>query len=270
MKPNGKITASVLWEKKKAGKKIVAITAYDYFSTRIVDEMGVDVILVGDSLGMVFLGYENTLRVSMEEMLHHTRAAVRARPKGLLVADMPFISYQPSVRDAVYNAGRFIREGGATAVKVEGGREMADKISAILAAGIPVMGHLGMRPQQTLRMEGYRVQGREGKAAKKMIEDAKILEKLGVFAIVLECVPALLAKKISKALRIPVIGIGAGPHCDGQILVLHDMVGFTDFPKPKFVKRYADMATLMRKAVHRYKQEVLSGAYPDERFSYKE
>ncbi len=264
-----KITASCLHEKKQRGEKIVAITAYDNMSAKIVDTAGVDVILVGDSLGMVFLGYENTMRVAMEEMLHHMRAVTRARPRALLVGDMPFMSYHGSSRDAVLNAGRFVRDGGAQAVKLEGGAEVADKIRAILDSGIPVMGHLGMRPQQTLRVEGYRVQGRDARSAAEMMKDAKLLEKLGVFALVLECVPAALARKISRALKIPTIGIGAGIDCDGQILVLHDLIGFTDFPKPKFVKRYLDMATLMKKAVAQYKKEVVKGIYPDEEHSYK-
>ncbi len=254
--------------KKGRGEKIVALTAYDCFSAKLLDEQGLDVILVGDSVGMVFYGYESTLRVTMEDMLHHARAVTKAKPKALVVADMPFLSYQPSLRDAVHNAGRFIRDAGADAVKLEGGREMADKIKAVLDTGIPVMGHLGMRPQQTLRVEGYKVQGRDRRGAAQMLADAKLLEKLGVFAIVLECVPTALARKISRALKIPTLGIGAGPYCDGQILVLHDLIGFTDFPKPKFVKRYADMATLMRKAVYRYKKEVLSGAYPDDSHAY--
>ncbi len=262
------MTASLLREKKQRGEKIVAITAYDNLSAKIVDEIGVDVILVGDSLGMVLLGYDNTMRVTMEEMLHHTRAVTRARPKAILVGDMPFMSYHASARDAVQNAGRFVRDGGAQAVKVEGGSEMADKIQAILDSGVPVMGHLGMRPQQTLRVEGYRVQGRDAKTAAQMLKDAKQLEKIGVFALVLECVPTALARKISRALKIPTIGIGAGKDCDGQILVLNDLIGFTDFPKPKFVKRYLDMATLMKKAVYRYKKEVVGGIYPDEMHSY--
>lgn len=246
----------------------MAITAYDNLSAKIVDEIGVDVILVGDSLGMVLLGYENTMRVTMEEMLHHTRAVTRARPKAMLVGDMPFMSYHASTRDAVQNAGRFIRDGGAQAVKVEGGSEMAEKIQSILDSGVPVMGHLGMRPQQTLRVEGYRVQGRDAKTAAQICKDAKLLEKIGIFALVLECVPSALARKISRALKIPTIGIGAGKDCDGQILVLNDLIGFTDFPKPRFVKRYLDMATLMKKAVYRYKQEVVGGMYPDEKHSY--
>lgn len=256
-------------DKKKRGEKIVAVTAYDYLSAKIVDEVGVDIVLVGDSLGMVLLGYENTLRVTVEEMLHHMRAVSRARPKALLVGDMPFLSYQPSVRDAVHNAGRFVRDGGAQAVKVEGGGEIADKIKAILDSGVPVMGHLGMRPQQTLRVEGYRVQGKTRKDADALLKDAKLLEKLGVFSLVLECVPTDVARKISSALKIPTIGIGAGKYCDGQILVLHDLVGFTQSPKPKFVKRYADMSTLMKKAVHQYKREVVAGVYPDHGHSYE-
>ena len=264
-----KITPSALLEKKRRSEKIVALTAYDHFSAKVLDAVGVDIILVGDSLGMVFLGYENTMRVTMEEMLHHTRAVTRARPRAMLVGDMPFLSYQTSVRDAVTNAGRFVRDGGAQAVKVEGGREVSEQIRAILNAGIPVMGHLGMRPQQTLRVEGYRVYGKDKREATRIWEDAILLQKLGVFALVLECVPAVLARKIGKALRIPVIGIGAGKDCDGQILVLHDLMGFTDFPKPKFVKRYLDMATLMKKAVHQYKKEVLLGIYPGKEHSYE-
>ena len=268
MKTN-KITPSFLSEKKKRKEKIVAVTAYDYLSAKIVDEVGVDVILVGDSLGMVLLGYDSTLRVTVDEMLHHMRAATRARPRALLVGDMPFLSYQPSVRDAVQNAGRFVRDGGAQAVKVEGGHEMADRIKAILDAGVPVMGHLGMRPQQTLRVEGYRVQGKKRQDAEALLKDAKLLEKLGVFSVVLECVPTSVARKISAALKIPTIGIGAGKYCDGQILVLHDLLGFTQAPQPKFVKRYADMATLMKKAVSQYKREVRAGVYPDASHSYE-
>jgi 3-methyl-2-oxobutanoate hydroxymethyltransferase len=264
-----KIIASQLQAKKKYGEKIVALTAYDYLSAKLLDESGVDILLVGDSLGMVVLGYDNTLRVTVEEMLHHTRAVARARPKAMVVTDMPFLSYQPSVRDAVYNAGRLLREGGAEAVKIEGGEEVVDKIRAILDAGIPVVGHLGMRPQQTLRVGGYRVQGRDPKDADRMLRDARLLEEVGVLAIVLECVPTDVARTISQALRIPTIGIGAGKDCDGQILVLHDLMGFTNGSQPKFVKRYADMATEMKNAVTRYKQEVLAGSYPDKDHSYE-
>ncbi|MEW6482389.1 MAG: 3-methyl-2-oxobutanoate hydroxymethyltransferase, partial [bacterium] len=222
-------------QRMKGEKKIVALTCYDFQMAKILDSAGVDIVLVGDSLGMVVLGYENTLPVTMEEMLHHTKAVKRGIKNSLLVGDMPFLSYKVSIKDSLYNAGRMIKEGGASAVKLEGGIEIIPTIKAILDADIPVMGHIGLRPQAIHKMGGYKVQRDE-----MLIEEAKALEEAGIFSLVLECIPESLAKRISEALKIPTIGIGSGIHCDGQILVLNDMIGLTE-RSPRFVRRYLNM-----------------------------
>ncbi len=254
--------------KKAAGEPIVMITAYDYPTARVVDEAGVDIILVGDSLGMVVLGYENTLPVTMEEMLIHTAAVVRGSERALVVGDMPFMSYQLSPQQALDNAGRFIKEAGAHAVKLEGGEEVLEAIRKITSAGIPVMGHIGLTPQSIHRIGGYRVQGKDEEGAARLKKDAKLLEEAGCFSVVLEAVPAQLAKEITESLSIPTIGIGAGPHCDGQVLVFHDVVGIFQEFKPKFVKRYANLRQQMLDAVKSYVEEVRSGVFPDEEHSY--
>jgi len=257
-----KLPLTELQDRKKRGPKITMLTAYDYPTARIVDASGIDLILVGDSLAMVCLGHPDTVSVTMEEMLHHTAAAARGAERALVVGDMPFLSYQVSEEEAVRNAGRFVKEARADCVKLEGGLSQADKVEAIVRAGIPVMGHIGLTPQTATQLGGFKVQGRDPSAAKKLKEDAKALEAAGAFAVVLECVPSNLAGQITKAIRIPTIGIGAGPYCDGQVLVLHDLVGLFDRFTPKFVKKYADLSQQIRNAAQAYKAEVESGAFP--------
>ena len=238
------------------------LTAYDYPTAMAIDNAGIDSILVGDSLAMVVLGYENTLPVTMEEMLHHARAVARGAKAPLLVGDMPFMSYQVSVEDAVRNAGRFLQQGGMDAVKLEGGRERADAVRAIVNAGIPVMGHLGLTPQSVNQLGGFRAQGKTASAAKRLFEDAQILEEAGAFSLVLESVPARLANYISKHISIPTIGIGAGAGCDGQVLVTHDLLGLFERFTPKFVKQYASLHETMKKAFAEYSDDVESGVFP--------
>ncbi len=257
-----KTTVSTLKEKKARGEKIVMITAYDFPAAKVANEVGVDLILVGDSLGNTVLGYDNTLPVTMDMMIHHTKAVVRGAGETFVVGDMPFLSYHLSINEAVANAGRFLKEAGSQAVKLEGGEEKAEVTKAIVEAGIPVLGHIGLTPQTVHQMGGFKVQGKNKEQAEKLLRDAKILEKAGCFAIVLECVPAQLAEVISKSISIPTIGIGGGPGCDGQVLVWHDIMGITQNMKPKFVKRYADLYTEMVKAVKTYKEEVEQGVFP--------
>jgi 3-methyl-2-oxobutanoate hydroxymethyltransferase len=257
-----KLSIPELQERKTRGPKITVLTAYDYPTARIVDRAGVDMVLVGDSLGMVCLGYPDTVPVTMEEMLHHTAAAARGTEHAVVIADMPFLSYQVSVEEAVRNAGRLFQKGRADGVKLEGGVTQADKIEAIVRAGIPVMGHIGLTPQTATQLGGFKVQGRDPKVAKQLLEDAKAVQEAGAFSVTLECVPSSLAAQITQALSIPTIGIGAGPHCDGQVLVIHDLVGLFERFTPKFVKRYANVAEGIRAAVEAYKAEVESGAFP--------
>ncbi|MBK9923828.1 MAG: 3-methyl-2-oxobutanoate hydroxymethyltransferase [Anaerolineales bacterium] len=257
-----KVTTLTYRQKKERGEMITMLTAYDYPSAMAMDRAGVDSILVGDSLAMVVLGYENTLPITMEEMLHHARAVARGAKSALLVGDMPFMSYQVSVEEAVRNAGRFLAQGGMDAVKLEGGRERADTIRAIVSAGIPVMGHIGLTPQSINQLGGFRAQGKTAVAAKRLIEDALILEEAGCFSIVLEAVPARLAELISKKLSIPTIGIGAGNGCDGQVLVTHDVLGLFDRFTPKFVKQYADFHREMQKAFADYIEDVETKRFP--------
>jgi len=257
-----KVTTLTYRQKKERGEIITMLTAYDYPTAMSMDKAGVDSILVGDSLAMVVLGYENTLPVTMEEMLHHCRAVARGAKTSLLVGDMPFMSYQVSVEDAVRNAGRFLQEGGMDAVKLEGGRERADAIRAITGAGIPVMGHIGLTPQSVHQMGGFRAQGKTAIAAKRLVEDALLLEEAGCFSIVLESVPARLAKLISKKLSIPTIGIGAGNGCDGQVLVTHDLLGLFDRFTPKFVKQYANFHHAMQRAFADYIEDVETKRFP--------
>lgn len=247
---------------KEQGEPIVMVTAYDTPTARCVDRAGVDVILVGDSLGMVVLGYESTLQVTMEDMVRHTAAVRRARPQALLVADMPFLSYQVSIERAVDNAGRLVREGGADAVKLEGGRPMLPAIEAIIRASIPVMAHLGLTPQSILRFGGYRVQGRGRAAETDLLADAEALAGAGAFLIVLEGIPQSLGRQITETVPVPTVGIGAGPGTDGQVLVLHDLAGLTEEPLPRFVKRYGEVGEAIRSAVERFSGEVRSGQYP--------
>ena len=263
------MTAKKIIEKKKNGEKIVTITSYDYSFAKIVDECGIDLILVGDSLSMVILGYKNTLAVTMEEMIHHTKAVSRGVSNAMIVGDMPFLSYKINIQEAVRNAGRFIQEGGAEAVKVEGGTKICPTIEAIIDADIQVMGHIGLTPQAVYEFGGFLVQGKTIETAKNLILDAKNLEKSGVFSIVLESIPWQIAKLITKSIDIPTIGIGAGSYCDGQILVINDMLGlFTDF-KPKFLKYFGDVGKSVRNALFNYKNEVEKGLYPDREHSYE-
>ena len=263
-----RITPQVLRSKKERGERISLITAYDYPTALAVEQAGIDAILVGDSLGMVVLGYETTLPVTMEEMLHHCRAVARGAKVAHLIGDMPFMSYQASPADAVRNAGRFLQEGGMDTVKLEGGREVIPKVKAIQAAGIPVMGHLGLTPQSIRKFGGYKTQGKSAAAAFKLIEDALRLEDAGCYALVLEAVPDRVAGLIAHRLQIPVIGIGAGAECDGQVLVAHDILGMFDGFAPKFVKRYADLRGVITQAVRDYIQDVSLGRFPDPEHSY--
>ena len=261
-----KITIHKLLEMKRHGQKISALTAYDYFTTRIMDEVGIHLILVGDSLGMAVLGYENTLPVTMDEMVHHTKAVARAKPRALLVADMPFMTYS-TVRTALENAGRFI-QAGAEAVKLEGGESILDQVRALVGAGIPVLGHIGLLPQSILETGGYKIQGRTPQSAERVLRDAKAIEQAGVFAMVIEGTTTVVAEQVTKSVSVPTIGIGAGPHCDGQVLVSNDMLGLFTWFTPKHVKRYADLSEEMRKAFAAYKSEVESGKFPGEAQSF--
>ncbi len=257
-----KNTAITFREAKAKGEKITMLTAYDYSMAKIIDSSGINGILVGDSVGMVCLGYEDTISVTMEDMIHHTRAVARGTENALVVADMPFMSYQTSVYDAVFNAGRLMKEGRAQCVKLEGGVDMCDRIEAITKASIPVMAHIGLTPQSVNSLGGFKVQGKSEEAAKELIEAAKAVEKAGAFSVVLECVPAKLSEIISKEISIPTIGIGAGASCDGQILVYQDMLGmFNDFT-PKFVKKYADLGATMTEAFKAYIEDVSKGVFP--------
>ncbi len=264
-----KITINDFLDKKHRGEKLVLLTAYDYPFGRIVDEAGVDGILVGDSLSMVVQGLSNTLPVTMDEMVYHTKIVSRAVQNAMVIGDMPFMSYQASVGEAVRNAARFLKEAGAKAVKIEGGSEVLDQIKTIIRAEIPVMAHVGLTPQAIYRMGGYKVQGRTEDAQKRLIEDAHKLEDAGVFSIVLEAMPVDLAKRITEELVIPTIGIGAGPHCNGQILVLHDVIGLFERFVPKFVKRYANLKKETLSAIKAYKKEVEQGIFPSETESFE-
>ena len=255
-------------EMKQRGEKITMLTAYDYPTARVIDEVGIPMILVGDSLGMVVLGYESTIPVTIEEMLHHTKAVVRGTKQALVVGDMPFMTYHISLSDAQRNAARFIQEGGAQAVKLEGGVTIAEKVNAIVSCGIPVMGHLGLTPQSIHQLGGYKVQGKTEAAARRLLEDAKTLEQAGAFAIVLETVPTPLATLITQRISIPTIGIGAGKGCDGQVQVVSDILGlFTDFV-PKHTKQYARLADTIRAAITEYDREVKAGSFPAEEQSF--
>ena len=262
-----KWTASKL-KALKGEKKIAMLTAYDALTASLVDDADIPAVLVGDSLGMTVLGYDTTLPVSMEEMLHHTAAVSRGVEHALVIADMPFMSYQPSIAMGLENAGRFIKEARADAVKIEGGAVRRELIEALVSNGIPVLGHIGLTPQSIKEMGGYKVQGKTPEQARKLMDDAMALEQAGVFAIVLECIPAALGEMLSKALTIPTIGIGAGPGCDGQVLVFTDLLGISDKPVPGFVRKYADLNPLIRQALAAYREDVESGAFPTEKQTY--
>ena len=256
-------------QKMKAdGEKISVLTCYDHPTARIIDGCGIDILLVGDSLGVVFSGYDNTLPVTMDDMVYHTRAVMRAQPKALVVADMPFLSYQVDLGQARHNAGRLIKEGGAAAVKLEGGSNVAATIRAIVDMDIPVMAHIGLTPQSIHRMGGYKVQGKKENQAEQLLLDAAAVVEAGAFAVVLEGIPQSLAARITGELPVPTIGIGAGPHCDGQVLVIHDILGLCEKYSPKFVKRYADVRSLIADAVTRYIAEVREGEFPTEGHSF--
>ena len=263
-----RVTVSQIRDMKLKGEKIAMLTAYDYVTAKLVDESGIPLILVGDSLGMVVLGYESTIPVTMDEMIHHTKAVVRGAKNALVIGDMPFMTYHISVPDALRNAARFIQEGGAQAVKLEGGEVVAETVRRIVQCGIPVMGHIGLTPQSVHQLGGFKVQGKSAEAAKKLLKDAKSLEEAGAFAVVLESVPAPLSKIITERLTVPTIGIGAGINCDGQVQVISDILGaFTDFV-PRHAKRYAALAETIKNVATSYAAEVKSGAFPTEKQSY--
>ena len=263
-----RININQIKEMKQKGEKITMLTAYDYSTAKIVDEVGIPLILVGDSLGMVVLGYESTIPVTMDEMIHHTKAVVRGTKQAMVIGDMPFMTYHVSVDDALRNAARFIQEGGAQAVKLEGGVTVAEKVRRIMECGIPVMGHIGLTPQSIHQLGGFKVQGKTPEAAVRMLKDAQALDEAGAFAIVLETVPAPLATLITQEISIPTIGIGAGIGCDGQVQIINDMLGsFTDFI-PKHAKQYAKLADIIRAAVTEYDNEVKAGTFPTDKQSF--
>lgn len=268
MSTRGKVTIKTLMDMKKREEKIAMLTAYDYQVASLIDKAGVEVILVGDSLGMVVLGYENTIPVTLEEVIHHLKAVTRARPRAFVVGDLPFMSYQAGAEDAVRSAGRLLKEGGAEAVKLEGGKRMEAVLEGIIGADIPVMGHIGLTPQSLHHFGGYRVQGKDRASADRLLEDAFFLEEVGCFSLVLEGIPWQLARRITEKLSIPTIGIGAGPYCDGQVLVVNDLLGMAADFTPKFVKRYAEVGRIVTDAVTRYVREVKEGKFPDMNHSY--
>lgn len=263
-----KITPVDIQAMKNEGKKITMLTAYDYPMALLEDRAGIEIILVGDSLGMTVLGYENTIPVTMDEMIHHTKAVSRGAKYPLIIGDMPFMSYNASEREAILNAGRFMKEGGADAVKLEGGASVKDIVKALVKAGIPVMGHIGLTPQTISMLGGFKVQGKDAEAAQKIIDDALFLEDAGAFSVLLEAVPAPITKRVTERLKVPTIGIGAGVHCDGQVLVVHDLLGLFDRFTPKFAKRYVNLSEHILKAFESYREEVLKGAFPTDQHSF--
>jgi 3-methyl-2-oxobutanoate hydroxymethyltransferase len=254
---------------KERKERFAMLTAYDALSARLIDEAGIPLILVGDTLGMVMLGYDSTVPVTMDEMLHHTAAVARGTTNAFVVGDMPFMSYQASVEEGLRNAGRFLKEAGANGIKLEGGGRTVDLVARMTESGIPVMGHLGLTPQSVNQLSGYRVQGRGDEQAHRIVQDAKDLEAAGVFAVVLEAVPAALAKQVTESIGVPTIGIGAGPDCDGQVLVYHDFLGITSGRLPRFVKRYAEVGDAIKRAAEDFAREVAEGAYPGPEHSYE-
>jgi len=266
--PRAKITAPAIVALKRKGEPISVVTAYDFPTARFADQAGVEILLVGDSVGTVMLGYESTLPVTMEDMLHHVRAVTRAKPSALVVGDMPFMSYQVSTEQAVQNAGRLVQEGGADAIKLEGGARVAEAVQRIVEAGIPVMGHLGLTPQSVLAFGGYKVQARGEADQERLLADARTLERAGCFSLVLEGIPARLGAAVTRELTIPTIGIGAGVQCDGQVLVTHDLLGLFHGHQPKFVRRYAELGTATRDAFARYVADVKARRFPSDAESY--
>ncbi len=263
-----KITIADLQQKKETGQKITMITAYDYPTASLADQAGIDTILVGDSLGMVMLGYESTVPVTMDDMIHHSKAVVRGTKYGFVLGDMPFMSYQVSVAKAIENAGRFIKEAGCDCVKLEGGTEVTPVVKAIVDAGIPVCAHIGLTPQTATKLGGFKVQGKDAESAKELVQSAKDLEEAGAFLIVMECIPDLLAEKITQELNIPTIGIGAGKDCDGQVLVYHDVVGLFERFTPKFVKQYINLSPKIKEALIQYREDVEKGVFPGPEHSF--
>ncbi len=263
-----RLTPPQIIERKSNGPKLTMLTAYDVNFARMIDETGIDMVLVGDSLGMVVLGYKSTVRVTMEEMLHHCRAVSKGVKHAMVIGDMPFMSYQISPEDALSNAGRFIKEAGCDAVKLEGGKVVADTVKRIVSAGIPVVGHVGLTPQSASSLGGFKVQGKDLERAKEIFDDAVAISEAGAFAIVLECVPSELSALITDSIDIPTIGIGAGPKCNGQVLVTHDMIGLFEKFTPRFVKKYVDLAPQIKKALSAYKQEVEAGEFPSNEESF--
>jgi 3-methyl-2-oxobutanoate hydroxymethyltransferase len=263
-----KVTIDYLNKKMESGDKITMMTAYDYPTAGLVDQAGIDTILVGDSLGMVMLGYESTVPVTMDEMIHHCKAVCRGAKSSFIIGDMPFMSYQVSIEKAIENAGRFIKEAACDSVKLEGGSEMAPVVKAVVDAGIPVCAHIGLTPQTATKLSGFRVQGKDAESARELVKSAKDLEEAGAFMIVMECIPDLVAARITKELKIPTIGIGAGKDCDGQVLVYHDLVGLFERFTPKFVKQYINLGPKVREALIQYKEEVESGAFPGPEHSF--
>jgi len=263
-----KLTIQDIITMKKNGENVSMLTAYDASFAGLIDAAGIDMVLVGDSLGMVLLGYNSTIPVTMEEMLHHCRAAGKGVKRAVLVGDMPFMSYQVSESEAISNAGRFLKEAGCDAVKLEGGTEMCATVEAIVKAGIPVMGHIGLTPQTASQLGGFKVQGKDADSSRRLLQSARDLETAGAFSIVLECIPAQLSEAITRAVSIPTIGIGAGKHCDGQVLVTHDMVGMFEKFRPSFVKQYINLAPQIMEAVATYHEEVKSGSFPDDEHSF--
>jgi len=266
---DGAVAIPHLLKKKARGEKIVALTAYDFPTALILDEAGVDIVLVGDSLGMVVLGYKNTIPVTMDEMIHHTKAVTRAVRRALVIGDMPYFSFHQTEELTIANASRFLKEAGAKGIKIEGAsKKRLRLVEAMVEAEIPVMGHVGLTPQSIHHLGHFKVRGKETEEARKICADAQNLERAGVFAVILECIPQDLAARVTAKLKVPTIGIGAGPHCDGQILVFHDLVGYSTGYNPKFVKRYADLQTVIGQAVRKYAEEVKTGLFPDDTHSY--
>lgn len=263
-----KITILDLQKMKDNGEKITMLTAYDYPTARILDESGVDILLIGDSVGNVMMGFDNTLPVTVDDIIYHTKAVAKARKKALVVADMPFMSYQVSIEEAKMNAGRMIQEGGAEAVKLEGGENMEAVIHALSDIDIPVMGHIGLTPQSIHRLGGYKIQGKEERQRQKLLADARAVERAGAFSLVLEAIPADLAQEITSSLQIPTIGIGAGMHCDGQVLVIHDVLGLSGSFRPKFVKQYVQLEPLIKKAVKEFISDVKEKKFPTTAHSF--
>ncbi len=264
-----RVTTHKIKQMKAKGKKIVMLTAYDTPTAKILSDCGIDIILVGDSVGNSLLGYESTIPVTLNDIIHHCAAVSRAHPKSLIVGDMPFMTYKVSIEQALENCGRMLQEGGAEAVKIEGGGKVIEKIEAVVDAGIPVMGHIGLTPQSIYELGGYRVQGRTAETAKALVETAKKIEAAGAFSLVIELVPSDTAKLITESINIPTIGIGAGPYCDGQVLVLWDMLGLFDEFNPKFLKKYANIRSVITEAVNQYSDEVREGIFPDKEHSFE-